>query len=223
MDVTQAVRQRISTRGFLGTPIPEAEIREWLEAGQRSPSGGNLQPWRTIIVTDDAKQAVINLAAEKLMTNPRGEPTDRDIYPKDLWDPFEARRRQVGRMLYDAIGIPKEDKAGRMAWFARNYQFFGAPFAAFIVIDERMGHGQWAHTGMYLQTLALLAEERGWGTCMQECWGILRPSLKEHFKLAETEMIWCGMAVGIPDKDDPANSLYAERAAQDEVVEMLGF
>jgi len=223
MDVTQAVRQRISTRGFLDTPIPESEIREWLETGQRSPSGGNLQPWRTIVVTGDAKQAVIDLAAEKLMSNPRGEPTDRDIYPKNLWDPFEARRREVGRMLYDAIGIPKEDKAGRMAWFARNYQFFGAPFAVFIVIDERMGHGQWAHTGMYLQTLALLAEERGWGTCMQECWGILRPSLKEHFKLGETEMIWCGMSVGIPDKEDPANTLYASRASQDEVVEMLGF
>ena len=105
MDVTQAVRQRISTRGFLDTPIPESEVRDWLETGQRAPSGGNLQPWRTIVVTGDAKQAVIDLAATKLMANPRGEPTDRDIYPKDLWDPFEARRRKVGTMLYEAIGI----------------------------------------------------------------------------------------------------------------------
>lgn len=223
MNVSDAVKQRISTRGFLSTPIPEADIRDWLETGQRSPSGGNLQPWRTIVVTGDAKQAVIEMAAGKLMADPRGEKTDRDIYPKDLWDPFEARRRRVGVMLYEALGIPKENKAERMQWFARNFQFFGAPFAIFIVIDERMGHGQWAHCGMYLQTLALLAEERGWGTCMQECWGMLRPSLKEHFKLGETEMIWCGMAVGIPDKDDPANNLYAERAAQDEIVEMLGF
>ena len=223
MDVTQAVKQRISTRGFLDTPIPESEIREWLEIAQRAPSGGNLQPWRTIVVSGNAKQAVIDLAAATLSKNPLGEPTDRDIYPKDLWDPFEARRRKVGHMLYEAIGIPREDKAGRLAWFSRNFQFFGAPVAVFIVIDERMGHGQWGHTGMYLQTLALLAEERGWGTCMQECWGILRPSLKEHFKLGETEMIWCGMAVGIPDKDDPANTLYAERAVQEDVVELMGF
>ena len=223
MNVTDAVKQRISTRGFLPAPIPEADIREWLDAGQRSPSGGNLQPWRTIVVTGDAKQAVIDLAQGVLSKSPTGEPTDRDIYPKDLWDPFEARRRKVGQMLYDAIGIPKDDKMGRIKWFMRNYEFFGAPVAIFIVIDERMGHGQWAHTGMYLQTLALLAEERGWGTCMQECWGILRPSLKDHFKLGETEMIWCGMSVGIPDKDDPANTLYAERASQDEVVELLGF
>ena len=79
------------------------------------------------------------------------------------------------------------------------------------------------HTGMYLQTLALLAEERGWGTCMQECWGILRPMLKEHFGLGQSEMVWCGMAVGIPDADHPVNSLRAERADIDEIAEFKGF
>ena len=95
--------------------------------------------------------------------------------------------------------------------------------AVFIVIDERMGHGQWGHTGMYLQTLCLLAEERGWGTCMQECWGILRPTLKAHFGLGPTEMVWCGMAVGKPDPNEKANRLYAERAPLDEIAEFRGF
>ncbi|MEO0608696.1 MAG: nitroreductase family protein, partial [Pseudomonadota bacterium] len=93
----------------------------------------------------------------------------------------------------------------------------------FIVMDERVGHGQWGHTGMFMQTLCLLAEARGWGTCMQECWGILRPSLKEHFGLADHEMVWCGMAVGIPDKDDPVNQLYTERAGLEDVAEFRGF
>ena len=66
---------------------------------------------------------------------------------------------------------------------------------------------------MYLQTLALLAEERGWGTCMQECWGILRPSLKQHFGLAETEMVWCGMAVGIPVLLIPPNEHWLPTVA----------
>ena len=91
------------------------------------------------------------------------------------------------------------------------------------MLDERMGHGQWAHSGMYLQTLALLAEERGWGTCMQECWGMLRPSLKTHLKLGETEMVWCGMAVGYPDRDAKVNSLRAERAELDEFASLHGF
>ena len=223
MDVSKAVDQRISTRAFLPDALPEAEVREWLSLAQRAPSGGNVQPWRTIAVTGQAKDDVIAMAAPILATDPRGQKTDRPIYPKDLWEPYEARRRRVGEMMYEALGIPREDRAGRIAWFSNNFRFFGAPMALFLVIDERMGHGQWGHAGMYLQTLALLAEERGWGTCFQECWGVLRPALKEHFKLAPTEMIWCGVAVGKPDKSHPVNSLRAERASLDEIAEFHGF
>ena len=223
MDVSQAVNQRISTRAFLDKQITADEVRDWLTAAQRAPSGGNLQPWRIIAVTGEEKQAVIDLAQKKLAEDPRGERTDRPIYPKNLWEPHEARRRKVGEMMYEKLEIPREDKAKRIQWFSRNFRFFDAPLAVFFVIDERMGHGQWAHTGMFMQTLALLAEERGWGTCFQECWGILRPTLKEHFGLGETEMLYCGMAVGYPDPDHPVNQLRAERAEVDEFAELKGF
>ena len=51
MDVSKAVDQRISTRAFLPDALPESEVRDWLEQAQRAPSGGNTQPWRTIIVS----------------------------------------------------------------------------------------------------------------------------------------------------------------------------
>lgn len=223
MDVTQAVNQRISTRAFLEKKISDAEIRDWLQTAQRAPSGGNLQPWRVIALAGEAKKAVIDLAQATLAQNPRGEKTDRPIYPKDLWEPHEARRRKVGEMMYETLGIPREDRAARLQWFARNFRFFDAPVALFFVIDERMGHGQWAHTGMFMQTLALLGEERGWGTCMQECWGMLRETLKTHFELGESEMVYCGMAVGYPDPDHPVNSLRAERAPLEEFAELKGF
>ncbi|WP_300378561.1 nitroreductase [Henriciella sp.] len=223
MDVSQAVKQRISTRAFLDRQISEAEVRDWLETAQRAPSGGNVQPWRVIAVTGAAQQAVIELAQAKLAEDPKGEATDRPIYPADLWEPHRSYRFRVGEMMYEKLGIPREDKAKRIQWFSRNFRFFDAPLAVFFVIDERMGHGQWAHTGMFMQTLALLAEERGWGTCMQECWGILRPSLKEHFKLGETEMVYCGMAVGYPDTDHPVNQLRSERAPVYEFAELNGF
>ena len=106
MDVSQAVAQRISTRAFKPDALSEADIREWLNQAQRAPSGGNTQPWRTIVVTGDAKDAVIRMAAPVLAANPKGQPTDRPIYPKDLWEPHEARRRKVGEMMYETLGIP---------------------------------------------------------------------------------------------------------------------
>ena len=223
MDVSQAVKQRISTRAFLDTPLSEADIRDWLTTAQRAPSGGNVQPWRVIVVTGSARQAVTELAQKTLMANPAGEPTDRPIYPEGLGEPYMARRRRVAAMMYEKIGIAYDDKRARAAWMFKNFSFFDAPVAVFFVIDENMGHGQWAHTGMYMQTLALLAEERGWGTCMQEAWGMLRPSLKTHFGLQDGEMVYCAMAVGIPDKNAPVNTLYAERANINEVATLLGF
>ncbi|MEM1087854.1 MAG: nitroreductase [Pseudomonadota bacterium] len=223
MDVSTAVKQRISTRAFKDTPLPKADVEQWLKDASRAPSGGNLQPWRVIALAGDEKQKIIDMAAATLAENPRGEPTDRPIYPDYITDAQKARRYAVGEEMYGKIGIPREDKMARMMWFSRNFRFFEAPLALFFVLDERVGHGQWGHTGMLMQTLALLAEERGWGTCMQECWGILRPSLKDALNLDEHEMVWCGMAVGIPDKDDPVNDLYTERAALEEWVEMKGF
>jgi nitroreductase len=121
-DVSQAVAQRISTRAFKPDALSEADIREWLNQAQRAPSGGNTQPWRTIVVTGDAKDAVISMAAPVLAANPKGQPTDRPIYPKDLWEPHEARRRKVGEMMYETLGIPREDRAARIAWFANNFR-----------------------------------------------------------------------------------------------------
>lgn len=223
LSVDDAVNRRLSVRAFTDEPISREDLVAWLETAQRAPSGGNVQPWRVIAVAGPEKDAVIARAAAVLAESPKGEPTDRPIYPENLWGIYNDRRKRVGEMMYEALDIPRENRAARLAWFSNNFQFFGAPVALFFVIDERMGHGQWAHMGMFMQTLALLAVEREWGTCMQECWGILRPSLKAHFALEETEMVYCGMAVGHPDWGHPVNALRAERAPLAEFADLKGF
>jgi nitroreductase len=226
MTVTEAVRQRISTRAFLPTPIAREDLASLLETAQRSPSGGNLQPWKVIAVAGQEKDDIIAIAQRVLAADPMGAiPGDRPVYPDfKVIDPvYDARRRRVGEMMYDKIGIPKEDRAARIQWFMHNYRFFGAPVGLFLIIDTRMGHGQWAHMGMFMQTIALLAEERGWGTCMQECWARMRVELHAHFGLDEHHMVYAGMSLGVPDPNDPVNDLYADRAPQSEIVQFRGF
>ncbi len=226
MDVSQAIKQRISTRGFLDQPLPREAVAELLETAQRSPSGGNLQPWKVIAVAGKPKDEIIAIAQRVLAADPMGAvPGDRPVYPDlTVIDPvYNERRKRVGEMMYAKVGIPKEDRAGRIRWFVNNYRFFGAPVGLFLIIDRRMGHGQWAHMGMFMQTIALLAEERGWGTCMQECWARIRPELAEYFGLDDNHMVYAGIALGVPDPEEPANGLYADRAPQSEVVEFRGF
>jgi nitroreductase len=219
MNVSDALRSRISTRAFRPDPVTEATLREILDAARWAPSGGNLQPWRVLAVSGREIETVVALAKGNLP----GDPGPRFVYPDNLWEPYRSRRFEVGEQMYAILGIPREDKAGRLRQFERNFEFFEAPVALFFIIDERMGYGQWAHLGMFMQSIALAALERGVATCMQECWAMLRKPLHTHFALAESEMVYCGMAMGYADTDAPINKLRSSRADVDEIAEFRGF
>ena len=54
MEIFQTVTTRRSIRRFKPDPVPEALIREILEAARWSPSWGNTQPWEISVVTGAA-------------------------------------------------------------------------------------------------------------------------------------------------------------------------
>jgi nitroreductase len=221
--VTEALRERISIREFLPTPVPRETVEAILDAARWAPSGGNLQPWKVIAVAGQEREAVTRLALRALDEHPEGEADEYPVYPPRLWEPYRSRRYDLGEAMYALLGIPREDKPARRARFRHNYEFFGAPVGLFFVIDRGMGHGQWAHMGMLMQSIALVAVEHGLGTCMQEAWGAVRKTLGAHFGLGEHEVLYCGMALGHPDPDAPVNRLRSERVAVDEFTTFRGF
>jgi nitroreductase len=223
MTVTHALYSRISTRSFLPTPLTHALVHEILDAARWSPSGGNTQPWKVVAVAGAARDEVSEIGKAAFTANPRGEEGDRPMYPKDLWEPHRTYRYEIGEDMYALMGIPREDKASRFAHVARNLDFFGAPVGLFFVIDERMGYGQWAHLGMFMQSIALAAEERGVASCFQEFWALVRATLKAHFALGETEMVYCGMALGYANPDAPVNKLRSKRAEVNDFTTFSGF
>ena len=52
MKVTDAVLSRKSIRAFTDKPIPNSLIKEILLKASRSPSGGNLQPWKIFVINN---------------------------------------------------------------------------------------------------------------------------------------------------------------------------
>ncbi len=210
MDVGKAVMARRSVRGFLDRPVDIDLIRQLVIAASRAPSGGNLQPWHVDIVAGDA----MNRLKQTMMVRLAGEaePSEYDIYPKELISPYRDRRFAVGEAMYERIGIPRDDKVARRMWFARNFAFFGAPVALFTTVDRRMGPPQWSDLGMFLQTLMLLAVEAGLATCAQECWAIYPQTVKAFLGTPDERMLFCGMAIGYEDVSEPANALRTARA-----------
>lgn len=51
-EVERIIMNRRSVRNFKKDPVPEPLIRRILEAGRFAPSGGNHQPWKFTVVTD---------------------------------------------------------------------------------------------------------------------------------------------------------------------------
>lgn len=219
MKTSEAIKQRISTRAFTAQTVPETDVRDLLDIARFAPSGGNLQPWKVIAVAGAARDAVVELA----MTNLPGNAGERFVYPPQLWEPYRSRRYKLGEDMYALLGIPRENKAARLQHLARNFSFFGAPVGLFFIIDTRMGYGQWAHLGMFMQSLALAACERGLASCMQEAWAMMRAPLHAHFGLPENEMIYCGMALGYSDESAPVNKLRSEREPVDGFARFFGF
>src|SRR5207253_11215356 len=52
METRDAVRARRNVRQYTDQPIPRDHLEQILEAGRRSPSSSNWQPWHFVVVTD---------------------------------------------------------------------------------------------------------------------------------------------------------------------------
>ena len=75
--------------------------------------------------------------------------------------------RPVGHLA--AFGQLADHDAGAHL-HALGFHLFDAPVGLFFSIPRRFGPPQWAHLGMFIQTVMLLAVERGLGACAQEAW-----------------------------------------------------
>jgi nitroreductase len=220
--VTEAILGRSSCRAFTEQPVRIETIRSILEVARRAPSGGNLQPWHVHVLAGEPLREFRDLMAGKLPNLPGGEGSEYPIYPSHLKDPYRSRRFKCGEDLYATIGIERADRAGRLAQFAQNYNFFGAPAALFFSIDRQMGSDQWADVGMFMQNIMLLVHEHGLRSCPQEAWAVWHKTLAEFLQLRPELMLFCGMAIGYGDETAPINRLRTDRAPLGEFVTFVG-
>jgi nitroreductase len=214
MKISEAVLSRRSVRAFSDQPVPADVLRRVTELAARAPSGGNLQPWHVDIVAGEKLAELKAIVRQRIMEapSPQGEGAEYDIYPPSLGEPYRTYRYQLGEAMYARLGIPREDKQARACWFARNFEFFGAPAALFMSVDRQMGPPQWSDMGMYLQTFMLLLREQGLHSCPQECWALYAPTISSFLGLPAERMLFCGMSIGYAAEDDALSDFRAERA-----------
>lgn len=224
MQVSEAILSRFTCRAFLPTPVPRQDIETILNRASRSPSGGNLQPWRVWVL---AGAPLASLQAEVKRRMSEGEfaelPPEYLLYPTVPKEPYATRRSDAGEVMYAALGIERDDHAGRMDQVTRNYECFGAPAALFFAIDRDMQQGQWAELGMFINAVMLLAREQGLHTAAIGAWSLWHKTVRAALKLPDELTLYCGMGIGHADLSAPVNAIRQPRADLSDFAVFDGF
>ena len=224
MDIFEAVDSRIACRWFLDKPVDLNIVRNLIGGAARAASNGNLQPWNVYAVTGEPLKEIKRRAADALEKNDwRTMETEYPALPQKLWEPYLSRSLRFGRELYGALGTAREDRVGRNEQIKRNYQFFNAPVGLFITIDRRLGPGQWADLGGYINTLAFLARGYGLDSCPQVAWIRMYKIVRDLLNFPPDQMLFCGIAIGYGDRSHPVNSFRSFRAQIHEFCRFYGF
>lgn len=208
----EAIASRRSVRGFLPTPIPRETVEAILELAARAPSGSNIQPWHVYVCMGDARKRISAAVQDAYETNVAEHKEEYQYYPRTWREPYQARRRKIGKDLYSLLNITREDKAGMRRHFGRNYDFFGAPVGIFFTMDRDMEIGSWLDLGMFMQNVMTAARIYGLETCAQQAHAQFHRIICPIMGIPESQMLICGMALGYEDRDEPANRLVTERA-----------
>ena len=214
LDLDQAIRERHTCRMFLPEqPVPRALVNEALALAQLAPSNSNIQPWRIVFASGPARA---RLVAALLEAAHHGAP---NIPP--LPDSFQHFRRELGAEVYGSMGIAREDKAGHTAAVLRNWEFFRAPLAGIVCMDRDLGPPDAVSVGMFLQTLLLALTERGLGTAIEVSVAGYPEVVRAQLAIPAELSILCGLAVGYPDPEFPANKLHIVREVIEKYVVFL--
>jgi nitroreductase len=219
-DLKSLLEARRSVRAFTDQPVDMERLTTLIQTAARAPSGGNVQPWHVYMLGGRRMAEFRGLMQTRIATGQADTP-EYPVYPAKLGEPYRSRRFKVGEDMYARLGIPREDKAKRLEWFARNWQFFDAPAGLFLFVGREMGAAQWSDLGMFLQSLMLLLVEEGLASCPQEAWAMHHSAVSDFCKAPADQMLFCGLAIGYEDRTHPVNDLRTTRAPLDEWLTIL--
>ncbi len=217
MDVLAAIEGRISTRAFTDQPVGEELLKQIIEVARWAPSGTNCQPWQVVAVTGARLKAISDDLVEHV-TSGGAESAHYDYYPQEWHEPYLQRRRTCGYMLYEAQGIARDDKPGRMRSMLQNFEFFGAPAGMFFYVPNVMDKGSWVDIGMFIQSVMLAARGLGLETCPQFALAMYPDVVERHFTPPENHSLVCGLSLGYGDSDAAVNNYRTERLSVDEIL-----
>jgi nitroreductase len=212
MDVLEAIQQRRSTRAFLEKPVPRETIEKLLSLATQAPSAINLQPWEISVVSGEEKSRLSRILVKRMK--------ERNIScgpgaKRPLPEHFVQRQRELLECM-----LPNLPAGTLFEAFINegSCNFYGAPTALILSIDEVFSHARWTDMGIVAGYIVLAAHAMGLGTCPIGLITAFEEEIREELNLPEEKQVIVGIALGYPDPKSPINRGRSERAPLGEVV-----
>jgi len=212
----QITRSRRSIRGFLPQAVDPSKLEQVFQTAAFAPSNCNTQPWQSHVVSGEARDRLSRIFMQTI-----GEGEYSLDYPYEAKYEGEYRQRQldVAILLYQALGVTREDKEGKRRAFLRNLEFFGAPHVVFIFMPEWCGIREACDVGMYTQNLMLTMSAHGLASCPQTVLGYGADSVRRELDIDSSMKLLFGISFGYEDTEMPENKIVPQRAELCEAVE----
>ena len=209
LNLIDAIYARRSVRGYLNREVPPEVLDRIFEIAQQSPSNCNVQPWKVYVATGALKD---RLRDQMVANTASGVPPNPDYeYRGDFIDEYRKRQVECAVALYSNMGIERGDKDGRMRAVLRNFEFFDAPYIAFIGMDQKFGTTVAIDVGMWAQTLMLTMVAFGLHSCPMGTMRNYPDMVREAFGIEDGTKILFGISFGYEDPAVAANSTRTTR------------
>jgi len=182
MELKEVIETRRSIRKFKTDPIPDAYIQEVLEAARLAPSGGNIQPWRFVVIkSPEARAQLSDLTLDFVVRAPVVIACCTDM---------SALKAQVDR--YKELR-----ESGAFEGVSMNLSR-ALPKSSQEMGEEQLRGYLHQNTAIAVEHIILRAVELGLGSC----WVMMfdRAELAARLELPENIRPFCLVPIGYPDQ-----------------------
>jgi nitroreductase len=216
MDLLKAMEERRSSRAFLDKPVDREILEKLFRLATQAPSAINLQPWEITVVSGQEKNRLSRLLVKRMreMGVSCGPGANRPL-------PEYYVERERGLLNVMLPGLP-ENVSFQDFINEGSCNFYGAPSAIIITIDEVFASIRLADIGIVVGYLVLAAHGLGLGTCPIGLITAFDDDIKEELSIPEEKQVVIGIAVGYRDPDAPINQPRSERVPLEDVVKWRG-
>lgn len=187
------IRGRRAVRAYRPDPVPDTVLTTIFDLATGAPSNGNTQPWSVDVVSAGARE---RLGEALVQAAEEGKQTP-DFPVRRYTGAAAERSSEAGAIIYGAMGVARDDHAGRRRAFLAGLRFYGAPHVALLSVpadaDERMA----ADLGIYAQTLMLVMTAHGVASCPQGVLGLYADAARSVLG-PSTDKLLFGISFGYP-------------------------